>query len=133
MKHKFVLHLASIFIFSLAAKAEDQNNAVANLADDYAQCAAFYSLGNGAAIREHMAVPFPEAANTALAALTALKDGSIKKAAASAELSSKMEIEIVNKEGWARLILKYGDFCKALLENPSERIKYWEGQKQKIM
>jgi len=133
MKHKLVFILASIFIFPLAAEADDPNNAVANLADDYAQCAAFYSLGNGAAIREHVAVPFPEAAIAALKALTDLKGGSIKKAAASAELSSKMEIEIINTEGWARLILRYGDFCKGLLENPSERIKYWEGQNRKIM
>jgi len=127
MKPNFILILIAIFIFPSASSAENDNNAVANIAADYAQCSAYYNLWNAAAKEDNRVPPSVEAATTASNMLLFLENGNTKKALSRYEFSLKNAKDIVNTEGWSRLILKYGDFCKGLLENPDERIKYWEG------
>lgn len=127
MKPNLILLLIAIFIYPSAARADDPNNAIANLADDYAQCDAYYNLFNAASKSENRTPPSLEAATTASNMLLFLEKGNTKKALSRYELSIKNAKEVINAEGWSRLILKYGEFCKGLLENPDERIKYWEG------
>jgi tetratricopeptide (TPR) repeat protein len=122
-----LIFIIAIFIYSSAASADDPNNAIANLADDYAQCDAYYNLFNAAAKSENRTPPSFGAATTANNMLLFLEKGNTKKALSRYELSIKNAKEVINAEGWSRLILKYGEFCKGLLENPDERIKYWEG------
>ncbi len=121
-----LIFLIAIFIYPSAASADDPNNAIANLADDYAQCDAYYNLFNAAAKSENRTPPSLEAATTASNMLLFLEKGNTNKALSRYELSIKNAKEVINAEGWSRLVFKYSEFCKGLLENPDERIKYWE-------
>ncbi len=58
--------------------------------------------------------------------LSTLLNGNLEKSKAKLEMAFQSETEIVNNEGYARLILKYSSVCKQLLEHPEIRIRYWE-------
>lgn len=120
---------AVTYLYSSLTFGYDHEWAQDHLADDVAQCAAYYSLFQVEAIQsneQRTARELEPTVNAANTMLMTLENNNIEKSKAKLKASLEMETGMVRNEGWARLILRYSDFCKQLLEHPEIRMNYWE-------
>ena len=114
-------------LFGINTHAHDYQRAKANLGYEYAECSGYYTYGAIAAKengKEDLANQSQKNADQALKMALALQSAEIVQA--NVELAEKSQGEILKKEGFSRLILKYADNCKTALEDPDARIKYWQ-------
>jgi hypothetical protein len=126
---KFVLrHLGLIAatFFAQQALAYDLPTALANLADDYADCVAYYSFTVQMATsmnRPKEAEEFQKTTDHALQLyLVAMNDKTQEqlKTKAKLELHLNINTRVLKEEGMDRLILKYSGLCKSLMEDPND-------------
>lgn len=122
--------LSKIFALPLllpaVAWAYDYQRAQANLASDYAACAAFY-MTTTEVLRNHSR----DHSNAEAAAKNALKmavDLSNQEVT-SARVQMVTEMLIGDMKGdwsnWGGVVNKYGPPCRELTENPVSRLQYW--------
>ena len=132
---KYRLNLLVTVLFACRAYAYDIPTALANLTEDYADCAIYYSLSvqlAGSMNRVEEAKNLQATADHALKLyLTAMNDKSDNqlKSKAKLELHFKTNTQILKEEGMDRLNLMYSDRCKSMMENPDQRMNYWLNKK----
>lgn len=120
--------LMAILVIPSLLFSDAVDNAMNNLADDYAQCSAYYAV-----------------ASNGMKNLK--KENEVKRSLKVAEFMYKLSVQISNEEtamarvqlsikdhyktmdnhfkNFSRLILKYGELCKELHEDPKQRLQYW--------
>jgi hypothetical protein len=136
---------AALFVFSMCiampSMSYDEAYARQNFAAELTECAAYYAIWAEAAGREARlgtqqcgAISCTQSAEdnqfkSDLLRKAALRLTEEKKFLALLELAMKSQTDIVNNEGFARLILKHRDVCTTALEHPEQRMQYWRGRK----
>lgn len=113
-----------------SAFAYDGDRLKQNIGQDYVNCAVFYTLAREQFRRigdnENEAL-FAKNAEAAIGfGLVVFKQ---KEFEAKAELALQDLKTVARAESMSRLILDYGTLCKTILENPSERLRYWSEKK----
>lgn len=135
---KYILGVLIFVLSSAHAYPEDQ--ALANLAEDYADCATYFTILIVAAQKysEHdssgrwakTAEDYKGTLTNSIAMLRVTMVGQPDK-----YLTSKLDLHmaknqtILANEGIDRLMLLYADQCKSLMENPKPRTEYWLNKK----
>ena len=121
---RFILALCC-FIPAVAGAADTQR-AQANLASDYASCAAFYMVTTQV-LRDNSknATGAEAAARNALD--MAVKLSNRKVTSARVDMVTQMMMADMNNDwsNWAVVLNKYGPTCREITENPIQRLEYW--------
>lgn len=123
---KKVLLLLGLLFFNATAYGYDEERAKANLASDFAECAAFYSISlEGFKRTGEDTTMVNEAFQTAL--YFGIQFSNFKVTEARIKLSMDEQTELMGHDfsNFAILIEKYAKFCKELLENPEKRLQFW--------
>jgi len=123
--NRIFLALALSGIASSAAYAYEFERARANMAQDVITCATYYTYWVKANQRDgEDSSKFDASANSALT-LAQVYEPEVKKLQAMSELSARLINKVVKEEGSTRLVLTYADFCKSILEQPTDRMQFW--------
>jgi hypothetical protein len=121
------------FFVSQSIYGYDEDRAIANLASDFAECSAYYTIAAEGIKRtgnEDSAKRVLEASERAFD--YAVKFSNIKVTEARIKLAfdeQRKEMDH-NYSNFAILILKYGEMCKEALESPERRLQYWLNKKR---
>lgn len=131
MKKSVILYtLLCLLSFTSIAYCYDAERAKANLASDFAECAAFYSIGSEGVKRAGKDnAKIDEAFDIAYD--FAVKFSNQKVTDARIKLSMDEQTELMEHDfaNLAILIEKHGKFCKELLENPERGLQFWLDKK----
>ena len=121
------LLLFAVLMTSSSAKSYELERAKANMAQDLMSCMSYYlwakSFGN-----DNYSSQANDSAKWALN-LAQVYEPSIQKLDAMAELATNEIVKVSKTEGTTRLVLTYAEPCKAMLEHPVDRFKYWQDKK----
>ena len=124
---KSLLHILVVtgLILSSAAHAYEFERASANMAQEVITCATYFTYWSKANKRDGLdSANFDTSANSALT-LAQIYLPEVKKLEAMSALSARLINKVVKEEGATRLVLTYADFCKSMLEHPTDRMQYW--------
>lgn len=124
----FVTIIGISFFVSQSIYGFDEERATANLANDFAECSAYYILAAEAlrrSAKEDLAEKALEASDTAY--LYAIKFSNPRVAAARVrEAFDKQRKEMDHDfSNFSILTLIYGEMCRIALESPEKRLEYW--------
>ncbi|MET3051893.1 hypothetical protein ABXV19_08710 [Pseudomonas alkylphenolica] len=124
-------YLAAFVLVVSDSHAYEQELAVNNLAHDFAQCAAYYTLGSkGAEKRDpDLAVKMDQAASFALEMSTGLTSKKVAAARYNMSLKSMMEDMDDSFNNFSIVINEYADQCKEIMDDPKTRLQYWLDKK----
>lgn len=127
--HRFFL--AAFVLVVSDSRAYEQELAVNNLAHDFAQCAAYYTLASkGAGKRDaDLALKMNQAANLALEMSTELTSKKVTAARYNMSLKSMMDDMDDTFNNFSIVINQYADQCKELMDDPKTRLQYWLDRK----
>lgn len=120
------LLLALCCFIPAVAGAYDTKRAQANLASEYAVCAAYYMVTTQVLTDNSKdASSAKAAAGNALD--MAVKLSNRKVTSARVGFATQLIMEDMNNDwsNWAVVIRKYGSTCKEITENPVQRLEYW--------
>lgn len=119
--------LLALFCFiPVAANAYDIQRAQANLASDYASCAAFYMITTQVLTDNQKDASKAEvAARNSLDMAVKLSNREVTSARVG--MVTQMMMEDMNNDwsNWAIVLNKYGPTCREITDNPVERLEYW--------
>lgn len=122
MKHFWTL----FFFIPTVAGAYEIKRAEANMASDYATCAAYYMIATHVLKDNGKDVSGAEgAAKNALDMAVALSNREVTSA--RLEMATQMMMDDIKNDwsNWAIVVNKYGFPCKEITENPAKRFQYW--------
>jgi hypothetical protein len=125
---RYLSLVALLLGLTAPVSAYDAERALANFADDYAQCTAYYLTSAAGAERSGHPDATAQFKEAALRTLTeAIRLSTAEVAAARVELDVlRMATEMQgNFSNFAILIKRYGLLCKGILEEPAARLQYW--------
>ena len=116
--------------------AYDKQRALDNLAEDVSTCVAYYTitLSNAKQNAEKLndkkwgeiATMYEATVLNAMNLLRLTMTGKPEKFMESKiDLRLQEQMKIIEAEGVDRLVYLHADSCKALMENPDQRFKYW--------
>jgi hypothetical protein len=124
----FVAMIGISFFVSQNIYGYDEERATANLANDFAECTAYYIIAAEALRRSGKEVMAHEALEASdRAYIYAIKFSSPKAAAARVRSAFDEQRKEMGHDfsSVSILILKYGDMCKDALESPEKRLEFW--------
>lgn len=125
------IYLAAFVLVVSDSHAYEQDLAVNNLAHDFAQCAAYYTLASkGAGQRDpDLAGKMNQAANFSLEMSTGLTNQ--KVAAARYNMSLKLMMDDMGDSfnNFSIVINQYADQCREIMDDPKKRLQYWQDKK----
>lgn len=135
MNKKIWLVLTLMALHS-GAKAYELQRAMDNLAEDLSTCVAFYTIVHALAKQNAeklhdqkwgvIATQYETTVNKALVLLRQAMTGKTPAFMESKiDLRMEEQMKIGESQGVDRLMLLHADSCKALMENPDQRLKYW--------
>lgn len=118
--------LALICFIPAVAGAYDAQRAQANLASDYASCAAFYMISTQVLTNYSKDSSKSEAAaRNALDMAVTLSNREVTSARVKMVTQMMMEEMKNDWSNWAVVLNTYGPTCKEVTENPVQRLEYW--------
>jgi hypothetical protein len=123
------LFVATLLVWnSQVSIAYDGDRAISNLASDFSECAAYYTIaaeGLRRSGRADVAATSEAASDSARQAATKISRADV--ALARYKLALEDQIKSINGDyaNLAILIEKYGSLCKQILEDPLSRLRYW--------
>ena len=138
MRKAFLIFTANLV--ALHVYAYDRQRSFDNLAEDVSSCAAFYMIvsaeseinsqkQNDAKWAE-LAIKYRTTSINAINLLRKIMVGKPEKFLDSKiELQIQQLIKIRSAEGDDRLMFLFADSCKAIMEDPDQRLKYWTDKK----
>ena len=112
--------------------AYDEARATANLASDFAQCSAFYTLSAEGIRRtgdEKLIIRFMEASKKAYDYSAKYSNETVSEARIELALDEQRKEIGYNCSNFVILILKYGEMCKDALNSPKKKLQYWLDRK----
>ena len=120
------LFLVLFFFLPSGAVAYDSQRAQANLASDYATCAAYYMVSTEIFRNNSKdASKFEAAAKNALDMAVRLSNRKVTSARVDM-VTQMMMGEMKNDwSNWAIVVKEYGFPCKKITDNPVQRLQYW--------
>lgn len=131
----FAYHLIRVLLvlfcfIPVAANAYDTQRAQANLASDYASCAAFYMMIAQVLTDNQKDASKAEAA-ARIALDMAVKLSNREVTSARVGMATQLMMEDMNNDwsNWAIVLNKYGPICREITDNPAERLEYWLNKK----
>lgn len=124
-------------VMSIGVRAYELQRAMDNMAEDVSACVAFYTITialarqNAEKMNDQkwraIATQYESTLTKALDMLRMTMTGKPKEFIDSKiDLRMNEQIRIGETEGIDRLVLLHADSCKALMENPDQRLKYWK-------
>lgn len=124
----FVAIIGISFFASQSIYGYDEERAIANLANDFAECTAYYIIAAEALRRsgkEVMALEALEASDRAY--INAIQFSNPKVAAASVRLAFDKQRQEMHHDfsNFPMMTLKYGEMCREALESAEGRLEYW--------
>jgi len=128
-KTMFIVGIIGIcFFLSQSTSGYDEERATANLANDFAECSAYYILAAEALRRnakENLVQTALDASDRAY--LYAIKFSSTKVAAARVRAAFDKQRREMDRDfsNFPILTVKYGEMCSNALESPDRRLEYW--------
>ena len=118
--------LALCCFIPAVAGAYDTQRAQANLASEYAICAAYYMVTTQVLTDNSKDASSAEAAARNSLDM-AVKLSNRKVTSARVDMATQLMMEDMNNDwsNWAVVVSKYGSTCKEITENPVQRLEYW--------
>jgi hypothetical protein len=126
-----MLRLLILLLLPFILFAYSEERVKSNLSTDYAECAAYYMISAGGV--KELNKELEKKSNSL--ALKMFENSILFSNEKTAKSRVILYMEEQKKEmdyhysNFSRLMLKYGNFCKELYENPEQRIKYWHNKK----
>lgn len=128
LKTGLPIAILSAFL-ATAASAYEPDRAKSNLASDFAECIAYYTISAEGLRRSGAEAFLIDAAEKAasIAFDFGVELSNVEVTGARVELAVKEQTELMHHDysNFAILINKYGEFCEQLLEHPEDRLQYW--------
>lgn len=128
LKTGLAITILSAFL-ATTTSAYEPERAKSNLASDFAECIAYYTISAEGLRRSGAEASLIDAAEKAASVAFELGAdlSNLDVTGARAELALKEQTELMRHDysNFAILINKYGEFCKQLLDHPEDRLKYW--------
>lgn len=128
---RYWIRAVACFLLVTDANAYEQGRAVNNLAHDYAECAAYYTLaakGAGKSDTE-LVGKLSEAGSQAIEMSVGLTNKEVATARYNMALKSMMDDMSDSFDNFSIVINKYADLCRDVMDNPRDRLKYWQDRK----
>jgi len=127
MKRSVILYtLLCLLLYPPIAYCYDAERAKANLASDYAECAAYYLLSSEGLKRAGKDTTMvDEAFKAAYDFAVKISNQEVTEARIKLSLDEQTELQGHDFSNFAIVIEKYGKFCKDLLEAPEKRLQFW--------
>lgn len=131
MKRSVLLYTPlCFFLFTSSAYCYDAERAKANLASDFAECAAFYVISSDGLKRAgEDTTLIDEAFSTAYDSAVMFSNRAVSEARIKLSMDEQADLQKHDFSNFAILIEKYGKFCKELLESPENRLLFWLDKK----
>jgi hypothetical protein len=120
--------LAFCVVLATNAQASDEGRALANLADEYATCHVYFSIGAEGVRKMGDSRLADELQATALLSLRlAVASSNFDVTKARLQLASQTLFDEIKRDysNMAILNAKYGEACKQAVIDPDVRLKYW--------
>jgi len=123
-----IILIAGLFLAG-SAHAYELERAKANMAQDLMFCMTYYAYWGK--LDKSEGIDTSKMFDNAKWALNLAQvyEPEIKKLDAISELAVNEINKVTKEEGSTRLVLTYAESCKAMLEHPTDRFKYWQDKK----
>ena len=128
----FAVTICMVCLLYSSIYGYDEERAIANLANDFAQCSAYYSMSAEGIRRtgnEALASKSLEASKIAYNYSVKFSNRKVTEARIILAVDEQRKEMDHNYSNFSILILKYGEMCKEALESPEKRLQYWLDKK----
>jgi len=133
---KIILLILLLWLFIPGENfAYDAERAKANLASDYVGCSVFYAHSaealsrNDEAKYDKLIGQMKQLSESNLFFALKLSNKEVTEARTILEMKDQNNLIKNDFSNFSILILKYGELCKKLTENPEKRLQYWLDKK----
>ena len=133
MKRTFFISAFILLYFStLNVYGYDEQRAIVNLANDYAECAAYYVIAAEGLRKtgdDKLADKTMDISKKATEYAIQLSNQRVTEARVELAFDKQRKMIDNDYSNFSILILKYADMCKEVMENPDKRLQYWLNKK----